>query len=94
MHAVYYKTRNIFSEITKSQLYGHQRKQRTWKMTIAFTILRKVAAVFRADMSYYAYLNFMTQTVPTRFYRVLAILYPYESSVTFHFIAGFFRLTH
>ena len=33
----------------------------TWKMTIVFT-------VFGADMSYYADLNFRTQTVPTRFY--------------------------
>ena len=35
-------------------------------MTITFTELLKMAAVFGADMSYYADLNFKTQTVPTR----------------------------
>ena len=39
----------LLSEITKSRLYRQQRSQRTWKVTIAS--LRKVAAVFGADMS-------------------------------------------
>ena len=41
MHAVYYKKLKIlFSELnTQPQLDRHQRSQRTWKMTIAFTAL-------------------------------------------------------
>ena len=59
----------LFSEITKSQLYRHQRSQRTWKVTIAS--LRKVAAVFGADMSKNADLNSLnlrTQTLPRRLF--------------------------
>ena len=37
------------SEITKSQLYRHQRSQHTWEMTMAFAA--QVATVFGEDMS-------------------------------------------
>ena len=56
----------LFSEITKSQLYRHQRSQRTWKVTIAS--LREVAVVFGADKSKNADLNFRTQTLPRRLF--------------------------
>ena len=63
------KSKMLFSEITKSQLYRHQRSQCTWKVTIAS--LRKVAAVFGADMSQNADLNSLnlrTQTLPRRLF--------------------------